>query len=359
MNTIRLYNLTGWIFLAALFLISCQEESMVNPGNPELKGLANANDNARDQAYLQKNSLEMTVFHDEGTGEHAYNFSTQEVDAGWVTMKLVNPTHSDHFALFYHVPQEAIEAAEAADLSIKDYWHQVITTPFQDEFNPYIQGNIDYGTFVNNLVGELLGVAPWFFNPGAAVVGGPGITAGGHVSQTSVYLEPGTYIAECYIKDDDQLFHSYTGMLETLVVSSSYADVKEPKPSIDVTVSSIDGIQHPETIRPGKHTVAIHYLDQTTYSNLVGHNVQLVRFDNGYDTSLLNELGLYMNWSTVEGLTVHSPEGTTFMGGSMEMLSGTAYYYVNLKPGTYAWIAEVPDSASKGMLKVFTVPSPN
>ncbi|QCK15449.1 hypothetical protein [Mangrovivirga cuniculi] len=65
-----------------------------------------------------------------------------------------------------------------------------------------------------------------------------------------------------------------------------------------------------------------------------------------------------MNWVLPEGLTSHSPEGTTFIGGAMEMMPGVSYYYVNLKPGTYAWIAEVPDPASKGMLKVFTVGPP-
>lgn len=33
----------------------------------------------------------------------------------------------------------------------------------------------------------------------------------------------------------------------------------------------------------------------------------------------------------------------------------TAYLTVHLTPGHYAWIAEVPDPAAKGMLKTFTV----
>jgi len=37
-------------------------------------------------------------------------------------------------------------------------------------------------------------------------------------------------------------------------------------------------------------------------------------------------------------------------------LSGSvAYFTVDLSPGNYAWVAEVPDPQGKGMLETFTV----
>jgi hypothetical protein len=65
-----------------------------------------------------------------------------------------------------------------------------------------------------------------------------------------------------------------------------------------------------------------------------------------------------MDWRAPGALASRAPEGAEFLGGTMEMgAGGTAYYRVNLTPGTYAWIAEVPDPAGKNMLKTFTVPS--
>ncbi|MDZ7680465.1 MAG: hypothetical protein U5J63_01850 [Fodinibius sp.] len=67
-----------------------------------------------------------------------------------------------------------------------------------------------------------------------------------------------------------------------------------------------------------------------------------------------------MDWTNKNGLVHRAPEGVTFLGGSMEMLGGsTSYFSVRLKPGDYAWIAEVPKPEDKNMLKTFTIPSRN
>jgi hypothetical protein len=160
------------------------------------------------------------------------------------------------------------------------------------------------------------------------------------------------------VKDESGEFHSYNGMLELLTVTGENSREKEPKPTLDVTISQ-SGIDHPEEIRPGKHTIAIHFGEQPElgYEHLLGHNLQLVRLEDNYDSSLLDDLGAWIDWSAPEGFIKSSPEGTTFLGGGMEMQGGnTAYYTVNLKPGNYAWIAEVPDPAAKNMLKTFSVP---
>jgi hypothetical protein len=44
------------------------------------------------------------------------------------------------------------------------------------------------------------------------------------------------------------------------------------------------------------------------------------------------------------------------MGGTMEMTEGgKAYFHVDLEPGDYAWIAEIPNPADHNMLKTFTI----
>lgn len=288
-------------------------------------------------------------------GEHRFTLSRAEVPAGWTTFRFVNASSSDHFVLLYRAPEQAIAAAAASGESLVEHWHETVTVPFQEEFAPYVAGEVDYETFVGNLVGAISSSAPWFLDPGAAAAGGPGLTAAGGTSQTTVRLEPGTYILECYVKDRDEQFHSYNGMLEMLVVTDAPTCAREPEAAAEVVVSSAGGIEAPSSLRPGLQTIAIRFVDQKAYEHLQGHNAQLVRLASA-DPALLEELAAWMDWRAPGSLAWRAPEGAEFMGGSMEMgAGGTAYFTVRLTPGTYAWIAEVPDPAGRNMLKTFTV----
>lgn len=187
-------------------------------------------------------------------------------------------------------------------------------------------------------------------------MGGPGFTAAGSSSATTVYLEPGEYIVECYVKDDEQVFHSYIGMLEQLTVSGEMNEAEGPQTSKTVTISSENGIEFAESFSSGEQIVEVHYEDQAAYSHLLGHNVQLVKLEDAEDDSLLQSIGDWMNWTTPFGLTANAPTGASFIGGVMEMTEGqSGYMHLDLEPGDYAWIAEVPDPADKGMLKTFTI----
>lgn len=298
--------------------------------------------------------LDVTATH-EG-GEHLFRLSSSEVPAGWTTIRFVNASHSDHFVLLYRVPDAAIAAAAAAGESLLDHWHQGVTVPFQEEFNPYVAGEIGYDAFVNNLVGAILGRAPWFFDPGAPTAGGPGLTAAGKTSQTTVLLEPGTYILECYVKDGNEQFHSYNGMLQQLTVTDADSRARQPVATAELELSSGAGMRIPE-LRPGRQTIAIRFLDQAMYEHLLGHNAQLVRLQDA-SPARLEALAAWMDWRSPGALASRAPEGTEFLGGTMEMgAGGTAYFTVNLQPGTYAWVAEIPDPAGRNMLKTFQVPA--
>jgi hypothetical protein len=299
--------------------------------------------------------LDVTATH--RSDEHLFSLSASEVPSGWTTFRFANASSSDHFVLLFRAPQEAIEAAASAGQSLLEHWRETITVPFQHEFNPYIAGDISYETFLDNLVGAISASAPWFFDPGAPPMGGPGLTAGGETSETTVMLGPGTYILECYVKDQDEEFHSYNGMLEMLTVTETESAAREPVATAVVELSSSNGIRIPDNVRPGKQTIAIRFLDQTTYEHLQGHNAHLVRL-SGVEPTLLDALAGWMDWRAPGSLVFRAPDGAEFLGGTMEMAAGeTAYFTVNLRPGIYAWIAEVPDPAAKNMLKTFTVPS--
>lgn len=336
-------------FTLALLLSACGEI----PAAPA-QAAADGTDEGRGIVPGQASVLDVTATH--RSGEHIFSLSEDEVPQGWTTIRFTNESHSDHFVLLYRAPEEAITSAAAAGRSLRDHWYETITVPFQEEFDPYIRGEIAYGDFVQNLLAELGGAVAWL-----VPMGGPGLTAVGHSSETTLHLTPGTYVLECYVKDGAGQFHSYRGMLETLTVTAAESGAGEPRESARIVVSqpAEGGLQAPEELRPGMHTFAIEFGEQPAYGyeHLLGHNAHLVRLDDGADQTLLTELAAWMDWTQPGGLAAVAPRGAAFLGGSMEMAGGsTAYFTVNLTPGDYAWIAEVPDPAAKKMLTTFTVP---
>lgn len=300
--------------------------------------------------------VEVTATHDAEENKHLFKLNTDEIASGWTTFEFNNASGYDHFFLIWQIPDEGIEAAEAAGEPLLDHFYQNITKSFQTEFNPYINGEIEFDVFADSLVGTISEKAPWFFDPGAKTMGGPGFTAAGTTSETTVNLEPGEYIVECYVKNDEEVFHSYIGMLEYISVTEETTGVEEPDPTNTVTISSTEGIQVEQPLAAGSHTIEIVFEDQASYAHLQGHNVQLVRLSDKEDQELLGNLATWMDWRQPGSLVDQAPEGAEFMGGTMEMTKGgTAYFHVDLKPGDYAWIAEVPNPAEHNMLKPFTI----
>lgn len=266
-------------------------------------------------------------------GHHEFELSTDEVPSGWTTFRLDNASHAVHFALVEKLP---------SGITIEDY---------EAEVAPVFQNLMDSFSGEEPSAPEAGSDLPaWYGN--VVFTGGPGFTVAGQASQATMYLEPGTYLVECYVKTQDGEFHSYLGMVEQLVVTEEVSRAREPKATLEMTLSTKEGIEVSDEVRPGMHTVAAYFEDQTAYSHFLGHDVQLVRLG---DETNLDELAAWMDWTQPGSLAEPAP--AEFVGGIQDMPAGTTgYFTVHLKPGRYAWIAEVPDPAANGMLKTFTVP---
>ncbi|MDH3285831.1 MAG: hypothetical protein OEQ13_13950, partial [Acidobacteriota bacterium] len=178
----------------------------------------------------------------------------------------------------------------------------------------------------------------------------------GRTAETTVHLEPGVYLLECYVKTGG-VFHSYSsspssyGMVHELVVTDEASTAPEPSATLEITLSGERGIEVEGELVPGAHTVAVRFEDQKVHENFVGHDVHLVRLEEDSD---LEELAAWMDWTRPNDLETPAP--AEFLGGTHEMPpGGTAYFNVRLEPGRYAWIAEVTSPLEKGMLKTFTV----
>lgn len=262
----------------------------------------------------------------------------ESIASGWTTFRLVNESAMTHMAVVERMPE---------GIGIED--QQEVAAPiFQEGMNLIVAGEMEAAMAK---FGEL---PEWFGQ--IVFLGGPGLLAPGRVAETSVYLEPGHYLLECYVKTDG-VFHSYNpnpdlyGMVAAFTVTEEPSGAPEPVPTLEINLGSETGMEIAGVPSAGDHMVAVHFLDQTAHENFAGHDVHLARLRPETD---LASLVAWMNWAEPAGLQTPAP--AEFLGGTNELpAGGTAYFKATFEPGEYAFIAEVPDSDRKGMLRRFTV----
>lgn len=262
-----------------------------------------------------------------------------ETKSGWTTLRLENESEMTHFAVVQRLPN---------GIGVADHQAQVAPV-FQEGMDLLNEGEVDaaMAAFGN--------LPPWFSD--VVFMGGPGLITAGESTQTTVYLEPGTYMLECYVKTEG-IFHSYNpspdayGMVHEFTVTDEMSEAVEPTADLDVTISSERGIEVEGDVQTGEQTIAVHFEDQTVHEHFLGHDLHLARLSSDID---IEELATWVDWTRPTGLETPAP--AEFVGGVQDMPAGeTAYLSVNLTPAEYAWIAEVPNPAEKGMLQTFSVP---
>jgi hypothetical protein len=120
---------------------------------------------------------------------------------------------------------------------------------------------------------------------------------------------------------------------------------------LEINIGSEGGMKVAGEPSAGPQTVAVNFEDQLVHEHFLGHDVHLVRLTPETD---IENLIAWMNWSLPAGLQTPAP--AEFLGGVNELPAGvTGYFKVNLEPGDYAFIAEVPAADEKGMFQRFTV----
>lgn len=301
------------------------------------------------RAHGRRNTVEITARHDHNSGQHQFELDRREIEAGWTTLEFDNQSQYTHFAYLQKIPQDAIDEAEEEDIDLLTYWVEQIVDPFQVFMDHILGTEPEPPTFPS-----------WF---GQIVPsGGAGLTAGHTTSRTTLNLDPGKYQVECYVKNDDNEFHSYRGMYDLLTVTDDESGIPEPEATLELSLSNDAGISVPAEVRPGQHTVAVTFQDQQKYAHLLGHDVHLIRLNDETDVDDVNG---WMDWTNSWGesgdqLVSDGSEPGRFIGGVKDIwtedLPRTGYLHVNLKPGDYAWVAEVPNPDEKGLLQPFTVP---
>jgi len=265
----------------------------------------------------------------------AMDFQTLDtISSGWNTFKWSNNSPEVHLFLLdkYPVGKDVSDALK-------------LGADFQKGMDLINEGKPDEA---NVEFGKL---PEWF---GEIVFsGGSGLLSPKETSITTLYLKPGYYVMECYVKMANGVFHTVMGMAKGIVVTDENSGNSAPLASVNIVVSSENGITYDNTIKSGEQVLSVTFKDQIVHEHFLGHDVNLVKLN---ENANLEELESWMNWATPTGLRTPSPKGITFLGGVNDSPAGSVgYFKVTLTPGDYAFIAEVPNSSSKNMLKTFTV----
>jgi hypothetical protein len=191
----------------------------------------------------------------------------------------------------------------------------------------------------------LTAALPDWFPPDSS--GGLGLTSPGRTSQTTVYLEPGDYVMECYVRapdPDGAKFHNELGMLRPLIVTEEPSGRGAPEADVHITLSNYE-IAIEGELTAGEQTVAVEVAEDP--EGLIGHDINLVRLETG---ARVEEIAAWMSW--VDALQPPAP--AEFLGGAEQVSAGnTTYFTVALEPGRYAWISE--GYGAQGMVREFTI----
>lgn len=253
-------------------------------------------------------------------------YGPSEIPSGWTTFRMTNEGEETHFLVLWLLPE---------DRSFDEYADQV-AQPFAELLLRYRGGEMEKEEFLETLGGRL----PEWFQPAALGRGGPGFLASGRTVETTVRLEPGTYVMECYMMSPEGKIHGKEGMLRPLTVSAEDSGGSPPEAGVEVTLSNYE-IDARGELAPGENTVRVTVAEQP--EGLLGHDLHLVRLDEDTD---LEAVVRWMDW--VDAL--QSPAPAEFVGGAEQVPAGhTTYFTVDLEPGRYAWISE--GYAHQGMVR--------
>ena len=256
------------------------------------------------------------------------------IPSGWNTFEYDNRASETHFFRFIKVPE---------GITLNDYKNEVDPV-FEKGMDLINEGKMEEGF-------AALGNMPKWFSE-CVPSGGSGLIAPKSKAMTTLNLQPGTHILECYVKMPNGKFHSTMGMVKEVFVTSDTSDVQLPT-ATDVIDIKEDGLHFDRNIAAGKHIFQVNVINQKLHENYATSDVHLAKISDRAD---LKALEAWMVWYDPKGFITPVPEGITFLGGFNDAIEGSkGYFSVDLKPGKYVLISEVPNAKEKGLMHEFEV----
>lgn len=257
------------------------------------------------------------------------------IESGWTTFKYNNKSTETHFFIFEKMPE---------GVTIENYNNELIP-PFKAAFNHLLNDEME------EAMKEFEKIPAWWND--VKLGGGVGLISPKSIAESTIYMHPGTYVMECYVRMPNGMPHAFYGMLKEIEVTEEKNNNREPSYDYKISISSIEGITFQDSIKAGDYQLAINFKDQKQYETLLGHDVNLVRLKN---ISKLDTLANWINAANIKAFRTPVPEGLTFLGGVEDLEEGeTGYFKTQLKKGTYVLISEIPNALERKMYKIFTV----
>lgn len=251
-----------------------------------------------------------------------------QLSSGWTTFRMSNDGEQPHFMMLWKLPDD-VDFAQYGDMS----------RMFQEHYDRYTAGEVTQEELVSGLGAAL---PEWFGRLGA--MGGVALTSPGRNAETTVHLEPGDYVMECYVVTPEGVFHGTEGMLRPLIVTEDDTGAEPPVADVEITLTNFEMTVEGE-LTAGEHVFAVHAVEAAP--GIVAHDVNLARLSD--DTSL-DEVASWMGF--IDAL--RNPAPAEFLGGADHLGGGsTAYFRATLEPGRYAFVSE--GFATQGMLHEFVV----
>ena len=261
-----------------------------------------------------------------------------KIESGWTTIKILNDSGMTHHGLVYRLP-DGVTAEMVSDQVVK---------PFQKSLTASIAGDLDQAA-------ELLKTIPAWLGD-IIYMGGPGMMSNGVVGEATMYLEPGDYVVECYVKTNG-VQHNYNpqpgahGMVLPLMVKAEPGGMSEPDATVTMEISN-SGYEVTEgEFVVGENSVRIKFVEQKLYNDFVGHDAHFFKITGETDVEASAK---WVDFFPMDGQQTPAP--AHFVGGIHDMPEGsTAYFKLELEEGEYGIVAEVPNAREIGLFKSFTV----
>ncbi|MCB0474534.1 MAG: hypothetical protein KDC69_02605, partial [Flavobacteriaceae bacterium] len=216
--------------------------------------------------------------------------SVDTIPSGWNTFKYQNLSNETHFFLLDKYPEgKTIENTLAE-----------VAPVFGSGMDLINEGKAQEG------FAEFAKLPAWYGD--IVFSGGSGLIAPRHTSLTTVKLDPGYYIMECYVKMPNGKFHTLMGMAKALIVTEEDSGNTPPEATVNITLSGEEGISYKTPIAKGKQVFSVYVKDQKPHENFIWHDLNLVKLS---DSANEDELEAWMNWADPKGLITPAPNGVT------------------------------------------------
>jgi hypothetical protein len=260
------------------------------------------------------------------------------IKSGWTTIRVVNNGGMTHHALVYRLPDGI--TAEMVD--------EQVVRPIQRRLTAAIAGNTEKAAEIAATMPAWVSDLTW--------LGGPGFMSDKVTGEATMYLEPGNYLVECYVKTNG-IQHNYNptpgklGMVFPLTVVAEEGGMVEPDANVTLIITNSGYEISNGAFVVGENSVRVRFEEQRLYNNFVGHDAHVFRIEQNTD---IDAAARWPDFFPIDGQQTPAP--AKFVGGIHDMPQGaTGYFRLNLEPGDYGITAEIPDAKESGFFMKFSV----